>query len=404
MIKLVIITPDFFPSKTGYANAVLGLCQSLSTHSVVSEITVYTTKSTIVKKEDTQYLNKQNIKREELLLPGLYTIFNKLPFIFGYLYLALFHSKKILRLINTINKKRYPIVLCETMEHAWLSLLLSKTLKAKVVTRLHGAFPEAATLFSKELKYGKKFIKYLMKTSFIATTTYHYIEFLRNHNSDHRLLRNKSFFILPNTVPYEKPVNKGAIYRKNKVSILQLGRMDNRGFYYKGFEDSIKALCYLETKENFNFTNQIEYVIIGDGTRANHVLNKLKILKNIKYQYFKHLNELEVKEKIKASNIILMPSRNEGMSMFALEAVSMGKPLIYTSNTGLRELAINNYNGLSVNPFNYIEIANHIKYFVDNHSEIIRMSENSISHYNTNFSNKVVANYFLTMLKYLEIE
>lgn len=55
-----------------------------------------------------------------------------------------------------------------------------------------------------------------------------------------------------------------------------------------------------------------------------------------------------------------MPSRCEGMSMFATEGIYKGKAIIFTAKNGLRDYLKNGINGIQIEEYDYTDMANAI--------------------------------------------
>lgn len=396
MMKIALIVPDFYPSQTGYANAFRGLCNSLLIREDVEKIHIYDLKHN---KQDVKSFDKR-VSVISLKFLGINMIFNHTHKLIAWAYIKIFNFKKLNSLLSDLKTNEIDLILVETAELSWMSYYLSKKTKIPIVTRLHGAFPEAATLFSKEVTYGKTFLNYLLRTENIAVTTYHYINFLKKYETNHINLRNKNFFILPNTL-HQKNKNLIIDDSKEQLNVIQLGRMDKRGYYYKGFADSINAFLYLEDTLSDTQLKRLTYTVIGDGDNASDFQRLLNKITKIKINYSKKLPHEEVMSLVGKSSIVLMPSRNEGMSMFALEAVSMGKPIIFTKDNGLTDLIIDDFNGIEIRSINYIDISKAIIKYIDSPELIKRHSLNSFNHYEKYFNNNSFLKYFNVIEKNL---
>lgn len=246
-----------------------------------------------------------------------------------------------------------------------------------------------------------------METENIATTTYHYIDFIKKYLKDYTKLRNKKFFIIPNTFVDDtqelKKDNINVLADNGSIRLLQLGRMDERGYYYKGFNDTVQALLYLE-KSNSKAAQRIDFTSIGSGVHLSNYLNSMSKLNFVNHTHHESLTNTLVKREIAEADVILMPSRNEGMSMFVVECIKQGKPFIFTDGeNGLREVLVDGFNGIGVESFNYLQIKRALEYLEKNRGEINRMSDNSIQHYQDNYSNSSIAELFAVMTEMLSV-
>jgi len=119
--------------------------------------------------------------------------------------------------------------------------------------------------------------------------------------------------------------------RKNgKFTILTVARLIPR----KGIDNLIKAVPLL-VKEAPN----IRLRIIGEGNKENELKRLAQELKVAKYiDFWGYVPHQEIANHYSASDIFVLPSRNEGMSNVILEAMASGLPIITTDTGGTKEL------------------------------------------------------------------
>ena len=134
--------------------------------------------------------------------------------------------------------------------------------------------------------------------------------------------------IIPNSVDCKDTYNPNInISNKQKLEILYIGRLE----YQKGIDIIINALILISqqfTIPPFNIT------IVGDGSFQNIVENALKKNSLSKWCSLTKSSKNAFKY-IKNSDIILLPSRYEGMSNILLETLSCGKCVIASKAAGL---------------------------------------------------------------------
>jgi len=104
--------------------------------------------------------------------------------------------------------------------------------------------------------------------------------------------------------------------------------------------------------------------MIGSGDDADRVDDQLAMLKLVEVIRHDSCPNETVKAYVNESDLVLMPSRCEGMSMFATEALALGKPIVFTENNGLRDYLKDGYNGLAMEEFDYTELADNIVRYV----------------------------------------
>ena len=87
----------------------------------------------------------------------------------------------------------------------------------------------------------------------------------------------------------------------------------------------------------------------------------------------------DLKENIlKWSDILILPSYNEGLPIAILEAMSYGMPIISTPVGGIPVVVKNHQNGILVTPGNKEEIWESLKYFIENPKKIHEYGQKSL--------------------------
>ncbi len=391
---LITFTTDYYPSNTGFAQAFMHFHKSIIQSGECDYVYVFA--------EGAHPTNElENIEVNPLPL------FRGKRFLrFGLLEKPLQvrvrnHYDNIFRKIEEISKENtIQMILLESMFVAWLAPILKKEFATiPVVCRIHGTGPEY-TAFYKEMS-DNKFREYLLKCVFsldnIAATTKYYFDFFRDYYKSYGKFMDKEFFILPNTCHEEM---KSKAKEDDKVTLLQLGRLDQRGYHQKGFQDTVKALMYIE-KFYPDVAKKLRYVTIGAGNREQHFVNHASCLKYVEHNHFSRLDNRDVKKYELMSDIVLVPSRCEGMSMFATEAICLSKPLICTNNNGLESVSVPGYNSLCMTEYDYVRYAEAIIKLVNDERLRNEMSKNSKELFDNNYGYKAVALKYSLMVDYL---
>lgn len=147
---------------------------------------------------------------------------------------------------------------------------------------------------------------------------------------------------------------------------------------YKLISDAIKRLKYL---------SNVKYVIIGNGRYLETFKKDLE--KEIKDKTVFILNERnDIQRIFSASDIFILPSYHETLSNVTLEASIEGLGIIVSNTGGLREIIRHKENGLLIEPGNARELANAIKYLVNNPEERKKFGENAKRNISINFNEK----------------
>ncbi|EMG26701.1 glycosyltransferase [Listeria fleischmannii] len=149
---------------------------------------------------------------------------------------------------------------------------------------------------------------------------------------------------------------------QNGLRLLIVARLTEK----KGIEDAIKALSYLE-----NRYKGLELHIIGDGSeksKLQQLASHLKIEDKVLFHGF--MDQLQVKEQFKKSDIFLLPSVEasdgdmEGIPVSLMEAMAQGKPVISTFHSGIPEIISHKETGLLVKEHDPEELAEAIIYYM----------------------------------------
>lgn len=129
-------------------------------------------------------------------------------------------------------------------------------------------------------------------------------------------------------------LNKNIDFKK-EITILSLGRIS----WIKGFQEIIKIVPSL-TSQNIN----IKYLIAGSDEGYKQELLTLIQTLGLKNRV-KFLGQLDEKQKwahLKKADFVAIPSLIEGFGLVSLEAITLGKPIIYGKSGAVQEI-IKNY-------------------------------------------------------------
>ena len=142
--------------------------------------------------------------------------------------------------------------------------------------------------------------------------------------------------IIYNVVDEKSIKDKALLYEINeKYDLIFLGRLE-----YPKNPQRLIQIIYGVKKIKYN----VKLAIVGDGedrTLIEELIKKYKLENNIKLYGFKD-NPYPI---LNNSKLLIMTSIYEGTPMCALEAQSLGKPIVATPVDGLKKIVKNNYNG-----------------------------------------------------------
>ncbi len=127
---------------------------------------------------------------------------------------------------------------------------------------------------------------------------------------------------------------------KKDLQIISVGRFH----WKKGYDYALDALSIVKAKK-IPFT----YIIVAQGSIPDSIIFQIAQLGlNDSVKIVNGLPHKEVLNAIKESDLLLLPSIEEGIANVALEAMAAGTPVISTDCGGMNEVIINDVSGLIV--------------------------------------------------------
>ena len=196
--------------------------------------------------------------------------------------------------------------------------------------------------------------------------------------------------IIPNSInlSFIKPQSNNI--KNEKLKVLFIGRIE----YQKGIDIFLEAIVKI-SKENKR--NLYDFEIIGDGSLSNLVQEKIRV-NNLKgLLKYRPKSESPLKH-IKKSNIVMHPSRYEGMSNVVLEAMAYGKCVISTYQASSK--IITNYkDGILIKSLSSFEIINCLDKLSSNRALINDIGLNAVNTIKNNYSEKRIFKLWSKTLK-----
>lgn len=388
MYKILIFCPDFYPRNTGYSNAFKNLIQVLSETNkymvdVVTDVPLFD--------EPELEINNVNIIRHKKSSKIKLVRFVE-------------NQKSIARkLISMDEANNYDFIMMETFEYSLVPVYLPEEVLRKFSARIHACYETERRFFYPGLlhyinriiirKLVSKKLKYYM-----STNSYH-VAFAKEYFLEGNLFKicNKDFFVLPNC--FNKPINVEEVTRDNKerkLELVSLGRMDQSGKLQKGFSDLLGALLLASD----DIRHRVNYTIIGRGESLDDYRNFARIneLDFVKFVEFEEHSQ--VLDRLNNNcDIVVLPSRYEGMSMFALEAIATSNAVIFSNSGGLIDMCDDGYNGYLVPPQDIEALAASLIKMTSDMNNINRMKDNSKELFDRKFSNDVIESKFEKIIK-----
>ncbi len=151
----------------------------------------------------------------------------------------------------------------------------------------------------------------------------------------------------------------------------------------KGYHIFDEAILRFKNSEN------LKIIIVGDGSYINEM--KLKLADQIENNqiYFLGYRD-DVQQILKGSDIFILPTLHETLSIALLEASVEGLALIASNTGGVPEIITNEYNGILVEPGNVDKLTEAIELLVNNQDLRRKYSKNAQQIIAQKFSNKTI--------------
>lgn len=391
--SIICIVGSYYPLETGFSSAFQNFERAIIREGCLDKVYVLAPHYSEDPQIDKLEYTKLKKGKYDKLIKGLFFIGlpKSIPL---QLYKQRFSEIKN-RISEITSKSNVRMILIESMFFAWCLPLIKQSFDIPVMVRIHGTGPENTKYLKDRLtNMNKAFLDWTFESKYVSATTSFYFDFFQEYWNDYNHFMNKYFFIIPNTADIEKV----EISKKNETVFMQLGRMDSQGYHQKGFTDTVQALLYLEETMEEEALKRIRYISVGSGENESEFKRILSCLKFIKTEHYSKLTNVEVKSKLAESDVIIIPSRCEGMSMFATEALAVGRAFVYTDNNGLREMIRNRQNGIAVKAFDYLSMASAIRQYVENPDLIIEYGKRSRELFEEEYTYEKIAKKFMVAL------
>jgi phosphatidylinositol alpha-1,6-mannosyltransferase len=342
MKKILIITNDFYPSRGGIQECIMGLANSFGRNGTViaPNYPGYNTRNDNLFRFTTL---RTNGLRQDRLLDKILFLFIRRPFVF------LVRTAGLLYSFSKCNS--FDFILCGHITNVFVGIFLKKVRKVQLGTIIHG---RELFLHGVLKPFKVMFAKFLLNRSDIL--------FMSNSFMVDRLIHmgipEKKIIKIPFGVNIRKKVGKVEYKKKNahKV-ILTIGRLVER----KGHEYVLNALpLILETHP------QTKYCIVGKGPMEKR-LRTIVAKNNLSHIVEFHGEVENIADFYSQCDVFVMPSRFiekkgdvEGFGLVYLEANFFGKPVIAGNSGGISDAVIDGVTGFLVDPEDPKDIAEKI--------------------------------------------
>lgn len=388
-MRILFVTPDFYPRSTGFANASINLIDAiLSNGKNMYEVYIFTHTQLNGSQELQNGANIFRYRKEKHPKPLI-------------LY---FEKKEYKELKRLIDENNIDVIFFETNTFPFLQYWTLLEYGSKVFVRIHSTADTEVLIYGKHQTLGAK-IAYILTRKFmygvnnILATSDYYIDFVKQNYLDgnvYSIWNNKSYGVLYNTSIIESIEVKD---NPANNTFITMGKLSDNGLTQKGIPDLLKSIYYVKTfgqlKEDFKL------IIIGDGKKLpliKKMIIDLDLSESVELiQSAPHDVTLRL---ISSSKAIILLSRYEGQSMFITESLSLGKPIIVSDNNGMQDMIQDGKNGIVVKTGDPISAAKAIIKVMEMDSEALRkMGQSSANLYEEKFSGRAIYQQFNNAMK-----
>lgn len=214
----------------------------------------------------------------------------------------------------------------------------------KVIMHCHGAEMHH---FSKKIGY-HKVKKTLDKASANIVLSRRWVDFF-NEN-----FKTAPLYAVNNIV--DMPGTDADTGRHTPVTFLFMGELGHR----KGIFDLLEAFAALRD-QGLEFR-----LIVGGNGETDRFKNEVKRLDLERFVDFRGWIGHQAKEEaFGESDVLVLPSRNEGLPIAVLEAMARGKGIVTTPVGGIPEVISDNRNGYLVTPGDVAEISAALRKYIE---------------------------------------
>jgi glycosyltransferase involved in cell wall biosynthesis len=384
-MNVLIYCYTFYPVNTGYSNAFKNFVETLSHNKFGIKITVITPTCLNGSKE----IDIPNVSI--IRIKSFFSIFGKFGQIFDQLYAA-FKTKEI------FNKENSVALFVETVDPVFYLMGLPNFIKKKTAVRIHATNETELTFYGDSLHYKirKIILKQFISKHFnwyLSTNNYH-IEFIKDHfwNSNQIKIANKNFGVIPNAIKHYEDLKfdiDGEV-----IKIVTLGRMDYIGNNQKGFTDLFMAIRSLDS----SVRNKIHLTVVGAGDMQPKLAKLMSGYDCV--TFVESMAHAEVIDLLKKSDAVLLASRYEGLSMFALESLTTGNLCLFSRTGGLANLIDNN--GFYFEPQNIEQMVESISALtILEHSQLVSMKKKSVEIAAKYFNDEIINKKFKLIVDFI---
>ena len=315
---------------------------------------------------------------------------NKIQIIHKPLPSVLYQLSYIKEVRDIIKQNKIEIIHIHRSDVKWLFALITKLEKVKCIYTVHNVFKHRKITWIKgylDRYTARKWFGLQFQT--IGQSVYdNELNYYKNPTIRvNNWFNDKRFYPVISEEEKEQKRKKLSISSTTKILISTGGCSE-----VKNHHDIIKAIPLLKEKD-------IMYLHLGCGkteVEEKELAKKLDIENKVRFLG----NQNNVRDYLVVSDIYLMPSRFEGLSIASIEAMATGIPSVLYNSPGLRDLINNNDNGLLIE-HDHVKLAESIDWMIENKEKVREMANNALGFVNKEFDMQKNVNAIINLYKQL---
>ncbi|WP_119354251.1 glycosyltransferase family 4 protein [Azohydromonas sediminis] len=335
--RVAVYCIDYYPSESGYSFAFQELVKGLLEHEDGLWVDVFTP----VPLGSSAEVSQERLRVFRLNTPGTIARVRYVRFLWATFIRPWLCARFI---VARAKSEQYRFILFESLDDYFVARFLPKRLRDRIIVRVHATSETEYAVWGPGFLQRMKFrvIRSLLRRSirYIAATSAFHLAFVKRWylNEDQLLMADKRFMVIPNSVPTHPRASHSSAYPDNRINFLTLGRMDVLGANQKGFDDILSSLALLPAESR----RRVRFTFIGKGSERARLMGIARVLEPAEIEFIESLPNQDVSRRLHDSDCIVLASRYEGMSIFALEAIAHGRPVIFSDAGGIADLVDGN--------------------------------------------------------------
>ena len=290
-------------------------------------------------------------------------------------------SAQMKDLVSLIRRKRIQVIQSHMGPANQLAVAVGKLSRTPVFPTVHtpAAFVDNRDSWDTRVYYNKAVNQFVYRAADrILVVSQEIKEIIQQHFGimDNKLLLLKNGIVCDDNASNPLDFQKEFPFSANKLKVFAAGRL----VPLKSFDILVRAITVVI---NQGLTDLL-VLIAGEGEeriRLERLIQELRLEDCVRLLGLRH----DVMALMKASDIFVMPSRYEGVSLAMIEAMACGLPIIASDARGLKDCITDEQNGLLFPVDDYKALAERILQLANNKGLRIELSHGARTSFETEY-------------------